>query len=279
MKQTAEIAKAPLPLRLALAVGLSLLGGRPAAARPLPNARAVGLDPPLADLKPPAAAAAPATSANAASPARSAKPAPDPGIQRAKMPSSCMSDNTDVTGTVVIMDNYSIDYFNSKVQGPGAPPKIAQSCVTVPAPGVAGCPLLSYTLSTPVLVNGRKITNYTFYFLPFSSGDFPPADTHPVSKLPYAGYGLYLAEKADPISGSLPQSSLPLGVPVAPDSPAFDVAQVREAVVKLVSLLDTPDAAKSPAARLLQAAMHDRDVREADTALPKPSLGRPKPQG
>ncbi len=176
------------------------------------------------------------------------------------------------------MDNNSIDYFDSKKSGPGAPPKRDQTCITVAAPGLPGCPLVPYTVPTPVLVNHVKVSNFTFYYLPFSTNDFP-ADTHHESTLPYAGYGLYLPASAAAISGSLPQSSLPLGVPIAPDAPTVDLAQLREAVVNLVSLLDTPTAAKVPAAVSLQATVHERDVRAADKDLPRLSSASPRPRG
>ena len=67
--------------------------------------------------------------------------------------------------------------------------------------------------------------------------------------------------------------------PVAPDEPTLNLAQLRETLLGMIWLLDTPNAAKVPAAFSLQATIHERDVRVANKNLPKLSSESSKKHG
>ena len=115
------------------------------------------------------------------------------------------------------------------------------------------------------------------FYLPFTTNYFPKDKDHNPAAI--YGYGFAQHYGGNENSGSLPQSALPLGVPLDCDEPAVNLAQIREQIMRLVSLLDTEAAANAPAAQALRESVHERDVQVAAKDLPKLSGAGREPKG
>jgi hypothetical protein len=115
------------------------------------------------------------------------------------------------------------------------------------------------------------------FYLPFKTKYFPKDKNHDPAAI--YGYGFAQHYGGNENSGSLPQSALPLGVPLDADEPALNLTQIREEILRLVSLLDTEAAANVPAAQALRESVHERDVHVAAKNLPKLSGAGREPKG
>jgi hypothetical protein len=115
-------------------------------------------------------------------------------------------------------------------------------------------------------------------YLPFSTHAFPQDKNNPASAI--YGYGLLpMTGTGNPNSGFIAQSSLPLGVPVAPEAPPDDLTDLNEAIRNLLSMLGAAEPVTAPAGQALEASVHDRDVRVAAKNVPQPSASRAKTPG
>jgi hypothetical protein len=115
-------------------------------------------------------------------------------------------------------------------------------------------------------------------YLPFSTKEFPQDKNNPASAT--YGYGLLLmGGGGNSNSGFIAQSSLPFGVPVAPETPAEDLTDLNAAIRNLLATLSTAQPLAAGSGKALESSVHDRDVRVAAKNVPQPSASHAKAPG